>query len=92
MKPCRFTWLHPTVLGLPGINRKRADAHFARHLSGRLSCLQLGDTSRKGNLCTLRRAGGVSGVSERSEAAPGYTLIGVPGVIAGEIDVLPAKR
>jgi hypothetical protein len=51
-----------------------------------------GGTSRKGNLCTLRRAGGVSRASERSEAAFGYPLIGVPGVIASEIDVFPAKR
>jgi len=51
-----------------------------------------GDTSRKGNLCTLRRAEGVSRASERSEGTLGYPFIGVPGVIAGEIDVLPAKR
>jgi hypothetical protein len=51
-----------------------------------------GGTSRKGNLCTLRRAGGVSRASERSEAAFGYPLIGVPGVIASEIDVFPPKR
>lgn len=51
-----------------------------------------GDTSRKGILCTLRRAGGVSWASEGSEASLGYPLIGVPGVIAREIDVLPAKR
>jgi hypothetical protein len=51
-----------------------------------------GGTSRKGNLCILRRAGGVSRASERSEAAFGYPLIGVPGVIASEIDVFPAKR
>ena len=53
---------------------------------------QAGGTSRKGNLCTLRRAGGVSRASKRSEAAFGHPLIGVPGVIAREIDVLPAKR
>jgi len=53
---------------------------------------QFGGTSRKGNLCTLRRAGGVSWDSERSEASFGNPLIGVPGVIAREIDVLPAKR
>jgi hypothetical protein len=52
----------------------------------------IGGTSRKGNLCTLRRAGGVSRASKRSEAAFGHPLIGVPGVIAREIDVLPAKR
>ncbi len=51
-----------------------------------------GDTSRKGNLRTLRAAEGGSGVSERPEAAFGDTFIGVPGVIAGEIDVLPAER
>jgi hypothetical protein len=45
-----------------------------------------------GKLCTLRRAGWVSGASERSEAPFSYPLIGVPGVIANEIDVLPAKR
>jgi hypothetical protein len=28
----------------------------------------------------------------RSEATLGYPLIGVPGLIAGEFDVLPAKR
>ena len=39
-----------------------------------------------------RRTGGVSGVSERSEATLGSPLIDLPGVIAGEIDVLPAKR
>ncbi len=51
-----------------------------------------GGTSRKGNLCTLRRGGGVSRASERSEATLGHPLIVVPGVIAREIDVLPAKR
>jgi len=49
---------------------------------------QLGGTSRKGNLCTLRTAGGGSRVSERPEAILGYPFIGVPGVIASEIDVL----
>jgi hypothetical protein len=52
----------------------------------------MGDTSRKGNLSTLRAAGGVSRVSEGSEATLGYPFIGVPGVIASEIDVLPAER
>jgi hypothetical protein len=51
-----------------------------------------GDTSRKGNLCTLRAAGGISRGSEGSEATLGYPFIGVPGVIASEIDVLPAER
>ena len=39
-----------------------------------------------------RRAGEVSGASERSEATFGYPFIGVPAVVASEIDVLPAKR
>jgi len=51
-----------------------------------------GGTSRKGHLCTLRTVGGDSGASERSEATLDYPLIGVPGVISGEVDVLPAKR
>jgi hypothetical protein len=42
-----------------------------------------GGTSRKGHLCTLRSAGGVSGASERSEATLGYPFVGVPGVVAG---------
>jgi len=52
----------------------------------------LGGTSRKGNLCTLRSDGGVSGASEGSKATLGNPFIGVPGVIAGEIEVFPAKR
>jgi hypothetical protein len=52
----------------------------------------LGDNSRKGNLRTLRPVEGGSGVSERPKAAFGDPFIGAPSVIAGEIDVLPAKR
>jgi hypothetical protein len=48
---------------------------------------RLGDTSRKGNLCTLRRGGGVSRASQRSEATLGYPFIGVPGVVAREYQV-----
>ena len=51
-----------------------------------------GGTSRKGSLCTLRRGRRVSRASERSEATLGYPLVVVPGIIAGEIDVLPAQR
>jgi len=51
-----------------------------------------GDTSRKGNLRTLRAGGGGSGVSELPEAAFGDPFIGAPRIIAGEIDVLPAER
>jgi hypothetical protein len=39
-----------------------------------------------------RPDGGDPRVSERPEATLGYSLIGVPGVVASEIDVLPAKR
>ncbi len=70
----------------PMRRRGRRDAGFPESSKGEAE-----DTSRKGNLCTLRGAGGVSGASERSEATLGYPLIGVPGVIAGEVDVLPAK-
>ena len=52
----------------------------------------LGAPQERENLCTLRTAGAVSGVSERPEATSDYPFIGVPGVIAGEIDVLPAER
>jgi hypothetical protein len=51
-----------------------------------------GDTSRKGKLRTLRLGEAGSGDSEGSEATLGHPLICVPGVIARQIDVLPAKR
>ena len=50
------------------------------------------DTSRKGILRTLRLGEAGSGDSERSEATHGHPFICVPGVIAGEIDALPAER
>ena len=51
-----------------------------------------GDTSRKGNLRTLRTAGPGSGRPERAEAAFGHSLIGVPEIVARQADVLPVER
>jgi hypothetical protein len=57
-----------------------------------LDWLEKGDTSRKGNLRTLRTAKPGSGRPERAEAAFGHSLIGVPEIVARQADVLPAER
>ena len=51
-----------------------------------------GDASRKGNLRTLRLGEAGFGDSERSEATLGHPFISVPGVIAGQVHMLPAER
>ena len=50
------------------------------------------DTSRKGNLRTLRRTEAVFRNPERSEASFGHSLVMVPSVVAGQIDMSPADR
>jgi hypothetical protein len=53
---------------------------------------RIGDASRKGILRTLRLIEAGSRDSEGSEATLGHPFISVPGVIAGQVHVLPAER
>jgi hypothetical protein len=76
----------PLVRG--SIEPPRVFALLNRQPFGSLS----GDTSRKGILRTLRLGDAGFGDSEGSEATPGQPFVCVPGVIAGEIDVLPSER
>jgi DNA invertase Pin-like site-specific DNA recombinase len=61
------------ITDLDRLTREGAAAGFA-HLA-ELDRYGVGDTSRKGNLCTLRRAKAVSGHSEGPEPALSHPLI-----------------
>ena len=50
---------------------------------------RLGVTSRKGKNSTLRLLGRPLTVSQRPKSPLGYPLVGVPDVVAGQVDVTP---
>jgi hypothetical protein len=54
--------------------------------------VRLRDTSSRGILRTLRSTKDLLGSTEGSKSAFGNSFIGVQGVIAGLVDVLPAER
>jgi len=74
-------------MNMKGLVNKRCKS---RSGTGLLHQVQV--TSRKGDLRTIRFAVAVSGDSKRSEASLTHPFVRVPGVIAGEVDLLPAER
>ena len=52
----------------------------------------IGVPSRKGNFCTLRLARRRKRLAQGSKVPLGDVLVALPTVIAGEVDVIPAKR
>ena len=53
---------------------------------------EVGVRSRFGNLCTLSLRKYWSGLAKWSEPALGDPAVGVPHVVAGQMDVLPRQR
>jgi hypothetical protein len=74
-------------------NRVDLAKTFELHAAVRTKVItEVGENSRKGNLRTLRLGLLYSAESERPKTSRGDSFDGVPNVVSGQINMLPAQR